>query len=89
MARTKQTARKSIGGRAPRRQLAPREGSSTDTFLSEFDMPTLLWRVLHDVGYPEGQEPVYSWSESQLAEDGLAVVEITVPALGDAPEWDG
>jgi hypothetical protein len=32
---------------------------------------------------------VYSWSESQLAEDGLAVVEITVPALGDAPEWDG
>jgi hypothetical protein len=52
-------------------------------------MPTLLWRVLHDVGYPEGQEPVYSWSENQLAEDGLAVVEITVPALGDAPEWDG
>jgi hypothetical protein len=52
-------------------------------------MPTLLWRVLHDVGYPEGQEPVYSWSESQLAEDGLAVVEITIPALGDAPEWDG
>jgi hypothetical protein len=45
--------------------------------------------VLHDVGYPEGQEPVYSWSESQLAEDGLTVVEITVPALGDAPEWDG
>jgi hypothetical protein len=52
-------------------------------------MPTLLWRVLHDVGYPKGQEPVYSWSESQLAEDGLTVVEITVSALGDAPEWDG
>jgi hypothetical protein len=32
---------------------------------------------------------MYSWSESQLAEDGLAVVEITVLALGDAPEWDG
>jgi hypothetical protein len=32
---------------------------------------------------------VYSWSESQLAEDGLTVVEITVPALGDAPEWYG
>jgi hypothetical protein len=32
---------------------------------------------------------VYSWSESQLAEDGLAVIEITVSALGDAPEWDG
>ena len=52
-------------------------------------MPTLLWRVLHDVGYPEGQEPVYSWNESQLAEDGLAVVEIMVPALDDAPDWDG
>jgi hypothetical protein len=24
-----------------------------------------------------------------LVEDGIAVVEITVPALGDAPEWDG
>jgi hypothetical protein len=57
-----------------------------DTFLSEFGMPTLLWRVLHDVGYLEGQEPVYSWSESQLAEDRLAVVEITVPALGDVLE---
>jgi hypothetical protein len=40
------------------------------------------------VGYPEGQELVYSWNESQLAEDGIAVV-ITVPALGDAPNWDG
>jgi hypothetical protein len=52
-------------------------------------MPTLLWRVLHDVGYPKGQEPLYSWSENQLAENGLVVVEITVPALGDALEWDG
>jgi hypothetical protein len=51
-------------------------------------MLTLLCRVLH-VGYPEGQEPVYSWSESQLAEDRLAVVEIIVPALGDALECDG
>jgi hypothetical protein len=45
--------------------------------------------VLHDVGYLEGQEPVYSWSESQLVEDEIAVVEIIVPALGDASEWDG
>jgi hypothetical protein len=52
-------------------------------------MPTFLWRVLHDVGYPEGQEPVYSWSENQLAEDGIAIVEITVTTLGDALEWDG
>jgi hypothetical protein len=52
-------------------------------------MPTLLWRVLHDVGYLKGQEPVYSWSENQLAGDGLVIVKITVPALGDALEWDG
>jgi hypothetical protein len=64
MARTKQTAHKSTRGRAPRHQLAPREHRTMDTFLSEFGMLTLLWRVLHDVGYPEGQEPVYSWSES-------------------------
>jgi hypothetical protein len=69
--------------------LVPREHRTTDTFLSEFDMPTLLWRVLHDVGYPEGQEPVYSWNKSQLAEDGITVVKITIPTLGDALEWDG
>jgi hypothetical protein len=66
-----------------------REHRTADTFLSEFGMPALFWRVLHDVGYLEGQESVYSWNESQLAEDGIAVVEITVPALGDASEWDG
>jgi hypothetical protein len=64
MARTKQTACKSTEGRAPRHQLAPPERRTTDTFLSEFGMLTLLWRVPHDVGYPKGQEPVYSWSES-------------------------
>jgi hypothetical protein len=69
--------------------LASRKHRTTDNFLSKFGMLTLLWRVLHDVGYLEGQEAVYSWNESQLAEDGIAVVEITVPALGDALNWDG
>jgi hypothetical protein len=32
---------------------------------------------------------VYSWSESQLAEDGIAEMQITIPALGDAPDWTG
>jgi hypothetical protein len=32
---------------------------------------------------------VYSWNESQLVEDEIAVVEIIVLALGDALEWDG
>jgi hypothetical protein len=64
MARMKQTTSKSTGGRVPRCQLALREHRNMDTFLSEFGMLTLLWRVLHDVGYLEGQEPVYSWNES-------------------------
>jgi hypothetical protein len=41
MARTKQTARKSTGGRAPSRQLAPRTRQRC-TFLGEFGMPTLF-----------------------------------------------
>jgi hypothetical protein len=44
--------------------LALREYRTTNTFLSEFGMLTFLCRVLHDVEYPEGQEPVYSWDES-------------------------
>jgi hypothetical protein len=50
MARTKLTARKSAGGRAPRHQLAPRI-RLRHTFLGEFEMPILLWRVLNFVGY--------------------------------------
>ena len=41
MARTKQTARKSTGGRAPSRQLAPRT-HQRHTFLGEFGMHTLV-----------------------------------------------
>jgi hypothetical protein len=41
MARTKQTARKSTGGRAPRHQLALRT-RQRHTFLGEFGMPTLF-----------------------------------------------
>jgi hypothetical protein len=57
MARTKETARKSMG-RALRHQLAPHT-RQRHTFLGEFGMPTLLWRVLNDVGYPAGMEPRY------------------------------
>jgi hypothetical protein len=58
MARTKQTARKSIGCRALRHQLAPHT-CQRHTFLGEFGMPTLLWRVLSHVSYPGGMEHRY------------------------------
>ena len=63
MARTKLTARKPAGGRAPRHQLAPGEPHCKSKFLEEFGKPTLLWRVLNLMGYLEGKEPRYFWSQ--------------------------
>ena len=89
MARTKLTARKSTGGRAPRHQLVPREPRRKSKFLGEFGMPTLLWRVLNSVGYPEGKEPRYYWNREQLGDETLISVEAIVPARGDDPNWGG
>ena len=83
MARTKQTARKSTGGRAPCHQLAPRT-RRCHTFLGEFGMPTLLWRVLSYVGYPNGME-----TNEQLGEGLLVTVEAIVRPRGDSSEWTG
>jgi hypothetical protein len=77
MARTKQTARKSTGGRAPRHQLVPRT-RQRHTFLREFGMPTLLWRVLSHVGYPDGMKPRYFWTNEQLGEGLLVTMEAVV-----------
>ena len=85
MARTKLTARKSAGGRAPRHQLAPREPCRKSKFLGEFGMPTLLWRVLNSVGYPEGKGPRYYWNCEQLGDETLISVEAVVLARGDDP----
>jgi hypothetical protein len=38
-------------------------------------MPTLLWRVLSYVGYPDGMEPRYFWANERLGEDLLVTVE--------------
>ena len=88
MARTKQTARKSTGGRAPRHPLALRT-RQRHTFLGEFGMPTLLWRVLSYVGYPNGMEPHYFWTNEQLGEGLLVTVEVVVRPQGDGSEWIG
>jgi hypothetical protein len=77
MARTRQTSRKSTGGRAPRHRLAPCT-RQRHTFLREFEMPTLLWRVLSHVGYPDGMEPCYFWTNEQLGEGLLVTVEAVV-----------
>ena len=88
MARTKKTARKSTRGRAPRHQLAPHT-CQRHTFLREFGMPTLLWRVLSYVGYPDGMEPRYFWTNEQLGEGLLVTVEAVVHPRGDGSKWTG
>jgi len=85
MARTKLTSRKSTGGRARHNQLAPREPRLKSKFLGEFGMPTLLWRVLNYMGYPEGKEPRYYWNHEQLGDGTLISVEAVVLARGDDP----
>jgi hypothetical protein len=52
-------------------------------------MPTLLWRVLHSVGYQEGKEPRYYWSKEQLGDRTMVYVEAIIPPRGDDPNWGG
>jgi hypothetical protein len=52
-------------------------------------MPTLLWRVLSYVGYPDGMEPHYFWANEQLGEGLLVTVEVVVRPRGDGSEWTG
>jgi hypothetical protein len=46
-------------------------------------MPTLLWRVLSFVGYPDGMEPRYFWRNNRLGEGLLVTVEAIVRPRGD------
>jgi hypothetical protein len=57
------------------------------TFLREFAMPTLLWRVLNFVGYLDGMEPRYFWRNDQLREGLLVTVEAVICPRGDGSEW--
>jgi len=85
MACTRLTARKSTGGRAPHHQLASRSSCHKSKFLEEFGMPTLLWRVLSSMGYPEGREPRYYWNKEQLGDETLVGIEAVVPTSGGDP----
>jgi hypothetical protein len=89
MARRRLTAHKSTGGRVPRHQLAERVSRRHSTFLSEYGMPTLLWRTLFALGYPEGKEPRYFW-DREPAPDGEGIwVTAVVKPRGDDPAWGG
>ena len=56
---------------------------ASDTFLALFGTPTLLWRVLHSVGYAES--PRYFWSEVVTKGQQWYDVRVTVLDCADHP----
>ena len=52
-------------------------------------MPTLLWRVLSSMGYPEGREPRYYWDKEPLGDETLVGIEAVDPTSGGDPAWGG
>ena len=56
---------------------------ASDTFLALFGTPTLLWRVLHSVGY--AKLPRYFWREVVNEGQQWYDVQVTVPAHADHP----
>ena len=63
--------------------VAPGVPVASDTFLALFATPTVLWRVLHSVGY--AKPPCYFWSEVVTEEQQWYDVRVTVPAHADHP----
>ena len=57
----------------------------SENFLMMFGTPTLLWRVLHFVGYYE--PPLYHWNEEYLEGQPWYEVRLTIPAHTQAPIW--
>jgi hypothetical protein len=89
MAHRKLIARKSMGGRVPRHQLVVSVSRCHNTFLSEYGLLTLLWRVLFALSYPEGDEPRYFW-EGRPRSGGEGIwVTIVVKPRADNPVMCG
>jgi len=66
----------------------PASPRPSDTFLSEFGTPTLLWRVLQSVGYTK--PPQYSWWEVDMTGDlQWFAVQGVIPPHGGRPAWTG
>jgi hypothetical protein len=89
MVRRRLTARKSMGGRVPRHQLAASVSRRRNTFLLEYGVPTLLWRVLFALGYPEGEKPRYFMEgRPRFGGEGIWVSAVVKP-WADNPMMDG
>jgi len=57
---------------------APGAPIASDTFLTLFGTPTLLWRVLNSVGYVE--PPRYVWSEVDVKDmSGMTCESLSEP----------
>ena len=67
--------------------VAPGAPIASDTFLTLFGTPTLLWRVLNSVGYAE--LPRYFWSEVVTEGQRWYDVQVTVASHEDNPQWQG
>ena len=59
--------------------------TGSETFLEIFGTPTLLWRVVHFVGYIE--LPRYFWNEGYLEGQPWYEVQLTIPTRTQAPLW--
>ena len=59
----------------------------SNTFLALFGTPTLLWRVLHSVGY--AKLPRYFWSEVVTKGQWWYDMRVIVIARVDNPQWQG
>ena len=66
---------------------APGVPVASNTFLALFGTPTLLWRVLHSVGYAELHR--YFWSKVVTKGQQWDDIRVTVPARVDHPQWQG
>ena len=60
---------------------------ASDTFLALFGNHTLMWRVLHSVGY--AKLPCYFWSEVVTKGQWWCDMWVTIPTHVDNPQWQG
>ena len=58
---------------------------ASDTFLALFGTLTLLWRVVHSVGY--AKPPRYFWSKVVTKGQQWYDIRVTILARVDQPQW--
>ena len=60
---------------------------ASDTFLALFGTHTLLWRVLHSIGY--AKPPRYFWSEVVIEGQRWYDMRVTIAAHVNNPQCHG